>query len=351
MRSSTSNSEGRKPPAGLWREISRTPPRAFLYAALLIGLAELVVSRLPPDPETLLEHRYYPPDRVPSLDDSIVHWQVYHVLAGDDAQDILLMGDSSCLMGLRPLRVTDATGLQAWNFGTIGLYGALGHKKLLELYFERRGVPRIVVYHVAWDPLTSARWVKGTPALGRLTAWLKILSDEQVQPVPTMRYRNSLRRRLVPEEKRWKLENTPRGDHPSDKEVRRLLRERRGALTELVRKPPESDVLALDFDPEQKQALSELLALTETYDFDLVLALQPTATRFQSPKSALAAEQLGDELQSIADRFPRATLMKPLVRFYPDELCATETHLTEEGAQRNTDEVIEWLRSSDVLPQ
>ena len=84
----------------------------------------------------------------PSVEESIVQWQVYHLFDAVEPQDVVLIGDSSCLMGVMPDVITEETGLKAWNLGTVGTLSIAGHARILEQYLKKNGPPQVVVYHV-----------------------------------------------------------------------------------------------------------------------------------------------------------------------------------------------------------
>ena len=78
-------------------------PKSLCLALLIIGMIEgglsLRARQIPAQADKLLEQRFYPPNRIPALEESIIQWQVYHAMSAKEEVDILLLGDSSSLMG------------------------------------------------------------------------------------------------------------------------------------------------------------------------------------------------------------------------------------------------------------
>src|SRR5262245_37674516 len=93
---------------------------------------------------------------VAPLEYSIVHWQMRHLLESSD-QDVIFFGDSSCLMGVKPRVVQDATGLKTSNYGMLGYLGTKGHALLFRLFLERHTAPRLAVYYVCAYPLEASQ--------------------------------------------------------------------------------------------------------------------------------------------------------------------------------------------------
>ena len=272
---------------------------------------------------------------------------------GVENQDILLTGDSSALMGLRPLDMMVGNKLKVWNFGTLAWYGTEGHKLLVELFVHYRGTPKLVVYHVAWVPLTSGFFVDAYGSFTRLSKWIKSTVEadqDEFTPLPTMAYRHLVRSLAVSERTRWSLANQNRGIYGSDEEVRRDLLAARGALTEPKHERfPTADV-RLDFAEGRKRALAEMFALSDEYGFDMILMLEPLPASADTPGTARSAAELEHAVRQIAAPYRRVRIFDPFVRFYPNELVATETHLTPEGAVKNTADLMRWFASISRKP-
>src|SRR5262249_10325294 len=83
------------------------------------------------------------PRGVPSLEESIIQWQAYHLLTSVDDQNVLFVGDSSCLMGVMPQVIAQKTGQKCWNLGTIGFMATDGHADMLDLYLAKNRPPQL----------------------------------------------------------------------------------------------------------------------------------------------------------------------------------------------------------------
>jgi len=292
--------------------------------------------------ERLAEQRYYPPDRVPVLNESVIQWQVFDAATGPEHLDYLLLGDSSCLMGLRPESISAITGSRGWNLGTIALLTPLGHGLVYAAYADRRGAPPIVVYQVNWRALVNDWLYRPEGLYERFRGWfLSVFGPTPFPPSRAQRFR--VRRWLVPDRNRQLFEASPRGPYPSDREVRAILHERRGAFTETEHAtlPPAVQIPPAPSN-EHRAALARLISEVTGRGSSLVLMLAPLPELARTPENLAALASWHRAFESLADR-PRVAVYEPFARFHPDADFATEAHLTEPAAQRESRELGRWL--------
>ena len=335
-------------------------PRSFVVTLLLMCVIEggvyLQARHAAPQAERLLEQRFYPPSRVPALEESIIQWQVYHALTAKDKIDILLLGDSSSLMGLRPKIIQERAGLTAWGIGTLDYMGTPGNADILETYLQYRPAPRVVVYHIiSWSFNLSNDDLRRFGYLDRLRAWL----DAELQAntaraarfaIPSMRYRRDAHRIFTTfstqEKEEWL--NAPRGPYLSDNAIRRLLLENQGAMAEVVMEDAVHSLRdlrgMLRIDPSLFPDIRRLMDICARHAIRLVVVANPLPESGASPENLSGMAALDAQLRDLAQGQPHVAFYAPFTRVYPVRLCASYNHLTEEGARRNSEELGEWLK-------
>jgi hypothetical protein len=341
MTSSISNSD--PVPSG-----SRRPlPKSFLLALAVILAVEgsvYIHTRLAADTR-LDKERFYPPDRVPSLEESIIQWQIYHLTNLREKQEVILLGDSSCLMGLRPTLITEKTKLKTWGFGTVGWLRVKGHIDILRKSIRLIGPPRLLVYHVSVYPLCTP-WKeirKVEPWLNRYHEWVDP-ALRSTHWLPSFRFRQTLREAMVPRRFTEGFLTAPRAPFPSDSEVRDILWKERGVMTEPRAgdwKAPPS--LSPAIQPYAEGELRELFELADRSGFDVLLMMEPLPEIARTPGIEKAFERMEQDLRRLSRRYPRVFVYSPLPRYYPNSLCSSVTHLLAPGAVRNSLELSSWI--------
>ncbi|MCA8923950.1 MAG: hypothetical protein KDD82_19225 [Planctomycetes bacterium] len=319
-----------------------TPPWALLAAAVVVACWECLALALPVAAVDPSERLYL--KGAPSLERSIVYWQLEHTLSSSEPQDVLLLGDSSCLMGLRPKTIEQATGLSAWNLGTLAFPGVGGHRRLYDAYRAKRGAPRFVIYHMSLYLL-----LQEAPRF-QLNA-SRAPEPLPPQTPPSRQLRVSLAR-LRNAWLRDRFLEVERGPYPSDLEVGAFLALSKGALEEPLRRPwggalrfGEAHVSA-----DCRRGLDELLSELGRDACPALLVLNPIPEALATPENLETLRVLEAEVQQIAARHPLAEVYAPFGRTYPNGLLATLDHLTVEGAERESLEVAAWLRAQAERP-
>lgn len=300
--------------------------------------------------------------QVPSLAESIVQWQVSNLYDDIGPMDVVFFGDSSCLMGVMPRVVEEETGLRCWNFGTLGWLSTDGHADLLQLFVEKHGPPRLAVYYVTTWPLTATQ--KDIETCGyfkRLREWLAEDANETgagwLERLPSSKMRlwlqTTISRRFVHDRDRERFLNSPRGGYPSDTIVHGLLKESHGFMAEVATNKTEADwqehVRTLPDVPRPRLAadclpgLRRIFTLADAHGFDLIVRMNPLPEAFRSADADASFLHLEEDLQSVAASYQRVHILSPLLRYYPNRLHSTVTHLSEVGARRNSAELADLL--------
>ncbi|MDP8235926.1 MAG: hypothetical protein P9M08_06055 [Candidatus Erginobacter occultus] len=329
-------------------------PTGLLMAAALIVLVEVLLALHPrPEYKDLVRHRLYSPAVAPDIAESIVQWQVAHATLVNEQQDLLLLGDSACLNGLLAVELMERTGLKTWNLGTFGFTYTTGHADILELFIERNGPPRFLIYYTSYYPLARDRGTRAVRSwLGRLQQWLAP-AERTSHLLPSLRYRRELRDSiwaLGREEIGYAGLDVPRGKFGSDNEVRRELWENRGSFPrgaeEVFPEDRFEDGISWNprFHPDCEGGLRRIAKTAREYSFPVIILFSPLPEAANSKAVRRQVADLEANLERVFARYPGVSLYQPFLRFYPDDHCIDMRHLTFAGTKRQTEEIARWIR-------
>jgi len=348
MNSSTFNSD---PPGGSSRR--RRFPNALLAAAGMVLVIELFVAARPhPERKDLVRHRLYNPNVTPGIAESVVQWQVANATLLKEKQDLVLLGDSACLSGLDARRLMELTGLRTWNLGTFGFTYTTGHADILELFIEVNGPPHFLVYNTSHYPLSAGRRKRAVRTwVGRLREWI---SPPEIKRylLPSLRYRQEIRNEILSlgaESVPYTGLDRPRGNFPSDNEMRRVLWENRGTLPPVYEEGDFEDWFEGDlawaprFNPDCVSGLKRIFEIARKHNFPILILFNPLPEGSDSKMVRRAMAALEKALRETIQPYPRVTLYQPFLRFYPDDHCIDMRHATLPGNRRNTAELAEWI--------
>jgi hypothetical protein len=287
-------------------------------------------------------------DKAPTVTESVVEWQVRRLLDGGPPDDVAFFGDSSCLMGIVPGALS-GSGIEAWNYGTIGWLSIDGYADLLHLYAERRGRPRLAVCYMSMYPLTVTPdeiermgfreafldWVHPGRWEGSLADLPGALPSREIhlffEPTAARLAGSAFLREA-------------RGPYPSDEGLRALLVDNRGYLPALVTRNLEAGGEArLDPQGPWIPSLKRLFKTADEGGIPLLLLLHPFPESGRSRPEARERDSWQRLVEVIAAPYRGVRVGSPLVRYLPRRLFATEAHLTPEGARVNTEELTPLL--------
>lgn len=343
MPSSTSNS----------KDMRTLPWGLVATVALLVVFESALAFRGAPEPG--LGGTFYGGHEVPSMEESVVQWQVAHAMASQDPVDLVVIGDSSCLMGVRPKELEEVTGRTAINLGTVATLYSDGHADLLEEFIERRGVPKAVVYHTSaiyGIGFYSAEEIDETGLLQRYRLWRGIRPRGLASNVPSVRrFRKHAQDwpdgLLVSREARRSFLEVSRGPYPSDVAMRAMVEELGGGMVEpeqwdWTREQPE-EARSLHYNEDVFPGLRRIAALAETYGFDLIIVLNPMPEAYRSADFEAAFAEYMTAFERELPAIGRLKYLTPRLRYYSDGFCGTVCHLNDPGAVENSRQIGKWL--------
>lgn len=295
----------------------------------------------------------------PTLEESIIQWQVHHLMTDVPPQDIVFVGDSSCLMGIMPDRITAATNLPAWNLGTVGSLSTQGQARILDLYLQRHAAtkPKLIVCCFATPTLQrTSEQVEQLGVLNRFREWLDGADAGAAARAPLAQLPGYRLRRpfylaateFLNAEQPELILNTKRGQFPSDDSVRKSLLSNRGYLPEPRRQqlPPHEPFAISLLTPDSLAGIVRIFDLANANSVPLLFVMTPLPESYRGPASERAFERLEQQLRVAAIPFPSVEIGSPLLRYLADQDFGTPNHLTEAAAPRNTDRLAELIGES-----
>lgn len=330
-------------------------------AALLPGYPWPAYTR----PEVAVQtERYYREGgwtrNVPTLEESIIQWQVRHLLTEVPPQDIVFIGDSSCLMGVIPSRIEQRTGDSAWNLGTVGSLSTKGHARILEMYLKRHASskPKLVVCVLAQPTLSrTAEEVEESGVLNRFQEWLDGEDAGQSAQAPLAQLPGYRLRRpmygafedlFADRQPVQHVLDAPRGPFFSDTAVCQTLLKNQGYLPEPRRNKLSAQVSDADEMPtdDSLAGIVKMFELARSNSIKMLVLMTPLPESYRTAETVEDFQRLEDELAAAAQPFPNVDLAVPLLRYLADDQFGTPHHLTEGGASRNSDHLAQVIEQT-----
>lgn len=291
---------------------------------------------------------FVPPGQLPNLEESIVQAKINFAAHNTDKIDLVVLGDSSGLMGVDAKLLSEETGLSTYNLCTIGWIGVEGHLILLEEFIAVHGRPSVVVYHFAPDAMRRQSSSVGEVGyLSRLKWVLGLEETGNADLLPSFAFRSITRNAVAPDFGNPDFGNIERGRWPSHLETLRLLDERNGSMLEVNRanwiNAPE---LPGGLSSYQQESIRRLVHLSSVYGFRLYLIANPLPEIARSPANSVAMEELEAAIVATIGNSESAHLYRPLCRFTSNESCATLNHLHPNAVPENTMAIADFVLRS-----
>jgi hypothetical protein len=328
----------------VFRPSSRVGPTAATMAltvvtlALLAAVASLLGENYRPDPPFL------DPFRAPTRDEAILTYQAEYALKSTDYNDVVFLGDSTCRCSIDPAELQKASGLVAYNLGSMGALGVDGYRIILQLYLEHHPKPRAVVLAVTPDDLDVeiSQAAGGWPHLFRWSYGGNRESlhvPEDLESVQFFARRGFGIGRELWANSRREARFDPRVEPlvGADKEtyftLEQKVRKARGfwalggkhfpAGTDAPNKP------VVNVAPQWKVGFGELARTAEASGVTLIVRLVPTVDTVKTDYQPVRAW-----LKDIEKQYPGVIVVHPEILLYDPELCWDYQHLNADGVRK-----------------
>jgi hypothetical protein len=99
------------------------------------------------------EPAFLDPFRAPTRDEAMIVYPAEYARNSTEYNDVIFLGDSTCRCSIDPAVFHRASGLSAYNLGSMGALGANGFQLILEIYLEHHPKPKAIVLAVSPDDL------------------------------------------------------------------------------------------------------------------------------------------------------------------------------------------------------
>lgn len=304
---------------------------AVLGTVLAVALLTHAVTR-----RLVNEGVYLKNYRRPFFEESMLYHKMTYALSSKEYNDVLILGDSSALMDVEIEGLEKATGLRAYNLGTMGWLHVDGHMDTLRDYLESHPRPRLIVYTVL--PKEMGDGCSSNEAFKDRFIWaygrdLKKERGFERWPLE-FRLREEFRTMvglLVGGQKRYfKNEVVPGLTHD---QFGAALEKRRGYFTRDARKLTRYDLEALRVSRAAGVSLRRLAVFTGQNRIRLLIRFGPIPKQKKSTAQREFTEWY-DGFQS--DFKSHVVVDKPLVLEYDLNLFSDASHLNPAGARKFT---------------
>ena len=339
------------PPRSRQLSARRNTVRQWLIFAAIVAVVELAASLVSPAGSPLERgERFYPPTRVPTSEESTIQWQLDRLLR--ESAQLVIIGDSSAMMGLEPAAFEHHLGLTTQNFGTVSWLHTEGHADILDLYIDTHGPPRAVLYQMGTlIHLIPHDELVGTGLLDSFRSWLGADEASYPVPLPSLSWRDPVRAFVEGGHYPEQYLNAIRGQEPPDHVVREQLELTNGMNVDHAVRSDWDDVAAPDvvYQASIESGLRRVFEAAERHGFEVFVVHNPIPVRFRSDDLDAAYGTVEEALRDLAEGYPRTHVLGPFARYLPTELFANFEHLTPVGARANSTELaapIGWFLSN-----
>ena len=345
MNLSTSNSNAELKPEDRFQF-----PWALLIVILMVVVIELFAyAKIE---HTMLSDHFYAHAKTPTLSQTVVQAKVEFILDESSQVDLLIVGDSSGLMGIDANLLERKTGLQTYNLGTTALLGIEGNLYLLEQYIEKHAAPKIVLFHTAPEA-----WGYSQASINKWDwqSWVKPQLQNIIEPVrikkrtlPSKYFAHVAQEMVLTTSFRNRLLSTKREDYLPHLEMRTLLEDQKGSMNEvhdkvkMLNHPP---ALPSRYSIVQDTAFKKLLALSEKKGFQLYIACNPIPEIYRTPRNVDILNEMEQKITDVVSQKKHVKIKQPLMYFIPSKNCYTLNHLAPEYKPEYTNQLAQWVNS------
>jgi len=297
--------------------------------------------------------------RPPSDYEAHIEFVMRYTLQSSEQNDVIFLGDSTCLTGLEPLKFKRLTGLKAYNLGSVGVLGIDGFVTVFQDYLKHHPKPRVLVFCVHPDTLQMPVSSLGPQevqeqflwAYGAESAKAKFFSEKPLvyyvrqgaqiiighiaggpdhylnEPIPNRKGMtfNSLWQQVANQRGYWA--------HP-------------GVLPENFRRPVDPSG-PLRLVPDYKQGLDSLARITSENGIILFIQLSPRVTT----GSAEDYSGLNSDLENLAAQYQNVSVSQPVVLVHNPSSFGELRHLNRKGADAFTSLVADEVSKIIAKPK
>jgi hypothetical protein len=278
--------------------------------------------------------RFLEPRRAPTVDEAVIAHPIEYALGNRESNDVVFLGDSTCLAGIDPRRLT---GLRGYNLGSQGSLGPVGTLITAKAYLENHPLPRALV--LCFTPFRFE--VETGAAGGPLPARFVASYGPEVQGVvPLKRSVDYFLKRgaagMLAEAERDVRSDPLKGlTSQTYWTLQRRTYEARGhfALTGahggkwFVEEPPPPRLILEEWDA----AIRQIARLCNESGIALVILFSPIWDEVAGARDFSPLERWGRELEST---YPHVSAPRPVVLAYARQFMWDAIHLNAAGTEK-----------------
>jgi hypothetical protein len=329
-----------------------------MFTAIALGLLIewLAYVNYHPTPRIDL---FVPVTHSPNLVDTIVEGKLQAAARQGEPVDVLVLGDSSGLMGVDPRIIREQTTLSAYNLCTVSWLGVEGNRVLLDQFIATHGQPSIIIYHFAPSELRyDADSLKDMDYVRRVKLWVKLNEsiqnpDASVQHrpelsfadqlfLPTQSYRTRVQASLQLRTAETRHLDRDRGSRGSHRDLLKLFESQHGFLAEIdVTDWSAAPEILAGISDHHKTMFQALITETQRRNIQLILVANPVPEVARTPENERRLHELETALVELTRGQPNVRLLLPLTRYYPNGQMAIQNHVAASAVDKNTREILQ----------
>lgn len=335
-------------------------PTFFIAAILCFFMIEVVIPPLDFSPKNyLFNNRFYDATKTPYLAESVTQWQIYHALTMEEQVDVLILGDSSGLLGIDPKLIEKETNLSTWNMATLGYYATPGFTFMLDVFVRFRGTPRFAILELTETSLTRdnapyRHWLR------KLKNWLDpILVESTLKKsrthwhnLPSYSYRNiaqniifnfSISNFSSHFEKTYFKEAPMVNDHI----VNQRIMENKGYLVRYHADNVTKAPIHLNNHPDEGaiDGLESFLRIAQKNGITVLVIMTPYPENAKTLETLQTIGRVERTVATLVNKYSNSHFIP--FEFFPRSNMASQHHLNEIGAVRQTRRIANWLREME----
>jgi hypothetical protein len=332
-------------------------PTACALAATLAGAFAFLLMVDHSWRQMRKDEAFLPTDRAPEFVEAIAFYAMDYAVHSQEKNDVVFIGDSTCVAEIEPTLFEQRTGLRAYNLGVAGALGYDGYEILLQAYLEHHPKPQIIAFCLhpsALSVQSEPRWVGDRFAnIYGSGLCIQHFTPHTVAPI----VRSALRITAASDTEAFANMPMPGKSGHSFRSLREAITERRGfwawppGYTLFVNGRVADDVASFPVTKNMEEGVAKILRLAGRYEIPVLFRFSPILANGKYDPTQLKTWL--DAIESSEDC--RVVVGRPELIGYDRSLLAKEVpeHCNQKGADEFTrfiaDEVAGLLHNPDAL--
>jgi hypothetical protein len=290
------------------------------------------------------ELKFLDPLRAPTPFEAVMTYPMDYARNSSEANDVIFVGDSTCLRDIDPRQFERLTGLRAFNLGTIGPAGSSTLFIITRTYLAHHPAPRAIVVcmtPLAFGPVAEkdlvdlpVRFEESFGDSASAVAAVKIGSRTMCAAFAKKEHRDV---RDLPLSG-LKSMGEDAGTAETYRSLKSRLRDARGfwALPDMHEQPyfmPPWKGEPVEVKPEWEPRLAAIAEMCAQRKAQLVIRISPLRDNMKRTRDFAPFERW---LSELASGHPEVTVCRPAMAWYEEADCWDYVHLNHLGVEKFT---------------